>query len=69
MKKYFWLFLAILFIACNNDDDGVSLDPNNPNAIVDATVQDFMWKAMNLWYFWQQDVDNLADDRFMGDED
>ena len=28
-----------------------------------------MWKAMNLWYFWQSDVEDLADDRFTGDED
>ena len=67
MKKFFWLFFAILFIACSNDDNG--LNPNNPNGVVDATVQDFMWKAMNLWYFWQQDVADLADDRFTGDQD
>ncbi len=69
MKKILLLFLAIssLFVACNNDDDG--LEPNPNNALVDATVQDFMWKAMNLWYFWQGDVADLADNRFTGDED
>ena len=69
MKKFLWLFLAVLFIACSNDDDGVGLNPDNPNPVVDASAQDFMWKAMNLWYFWQQDVADLADDRFTSDED
>ncbi|MGB5238048.1 MAG: S41 family peptidase [Flavobacteriaceae bacterium] len=72
MKKYLWLPLALsfLFISCTKNDDGVGLDPNGPNPNnVDATTQDFMWKAMNLWYFWQQDVADLADDRFTGDAD
>ena len=69
MKKFLLLFLAItgLFFSCNNDDNG--LVPDGPSPIVDATVQDFMWKAMNLWYFWQGDVADLADNRFTGDED
>lgn len=69
MKKFLLLFVTVLLLSCNKDDDGVNLNPNNPNPVVDATVQDFMWKAMNLWYFWQQDVPDLADDRFTGDED
>ncbi|WP_291864424.1 S41 family peptidase [Maribacter sp.] len=58
MKKYFLLFLSVglLFTSCNNDDDNFA-----PDEIV---VQDFMWKAMNYWYFWQADVANLADDKF-----
>jgi C-terminal processing protease CtpA/Prc len=28
-----------------------------------------MWKAMNIWYFWQADVPDLADTRFSTDED
>jgi hypothetical protein len=28
-----------------------------------------MWKAMNIWYFWQADVPDLADSRFTSDED
>ena len=71
MKKYLLLFLAITGViwSCSKDD-GLGLDPDNPNPTnVDATVQDFMWKAMNLWYFWQGEVPDLADDRFTGDED
>ena len=67
MKKYFALFLAIGFLltSCKKDDDGLNpgtkVDPD-PNANVD--VQDFMWSAMNFWYFWQADVPNLSDDKF-----
>ena len=70
MKKIllYSLGVLLLFISCNNDDN-IGLDPNAPNPVVDATVQDFMWKAMNLWYFWQGDVDVLADNAFTGDED
>ncbi|MEN8798541.1 MAG: carboxyl-terminal protease, partial [Flavobacteriaceae bacterium] len=71
MKKYLWLPLALtfLFISCNKNDDGIGL-PNGPNPNnVDATTQDFMWKSMNLWYFWQQDVADLADNRFSSDEE
>lgn len=57
--------LLVLFLAACSTDDGPSIpgtvDPD-PNAGVQ--VQDFMWKAMNYWYFWQAEVPNLADDKF-----
>ena len=28
-----------------------------------------MWQASNYWYFWQEDVPNLADDRFANNEE
>ena len=31
-------------------------------------INDFVWKGMNLYYLWQADVPNLADDRF-GNQD
>ena len=60
MRKYLLMFLAtgLLLTACKKDDDNI---PSGPNA--DVTVQDFMWRAMNLWYFWQADVPNLADSK------
>lgn len=67
MKKYVWLFLSatILFVGCNKDDDGVG-NPGgqDPDPTADVDVQNFMWKAMNLWYFWQADVTDIADNRF-----
>lgn len=71
MKKYISLFmgLSILMAGCSNDDNGNVPDPDgpNPDPSADVDVQDFMWKAMNLWYFWQGDVADLADDRFAND--
>ncbi len=73
MKKYIALFLGtfLLVTGCSkNDDDGVDGPPGpDPDPTADVVVQDFMWKAMNIWYFWQADVPDLADDRFTGEED
>ncbi|MEP3209625.1 MAG: S41 family peptidase [Maribacter sp.] len=70
MKKILYLLLCSLVFACSKGDDGIkapgTVDPL-PNAGVD--VQDFMWKAMNFWYFWQADVPNLADDKFPNTEE
>lgn len=69
MKKYFFLFLGLsLFVSCSNDDNGIDPGPTpqpepNPDN-VDVDAQNFMWQAMNLWYFWQGEVPDLADDRF-----
>jgi C-terminal processing protease CtpA/Prc len=67
MKKYFLLFIGIatLVLACNNDDNGGIPGPGGDS----ISVQDFMWKAMNIYYFWQGDVADLADDRFTTNEE
>ena len=67
MKKLVFLLTALLMVACSKDDDSI-LDPG-PDPGGDLSVQDFMWEAMNLWYFWQGDVADLADDRFTSDAD
>lgn len=70
MKKWLFLFAGLMLVACSNDDDGIP-PPGGPDPDPDAdvVVQNFMWQAMNLWYFWQQDVPNLADDRFTTTEE
>lgn len=72
MKKFSLLFLGlfITLMSCSDDDNtiqnGDTPDPD-PTSDVDVTSQNFMWQAMNLWYFWQGDVADLADDRFSTD--
>ena len=68
MKKFLLLFMGIvsLSISCSKDDDIVG--PEGPGG-ESVSVQDFMWKAMNIWYFWQQDQADLADDRFSTNEE
>lgn len=65
LKHYAFLLmgLTVLGTSCNKDQDDL-VNPNPDPTANNLDVQDFMWKAMNLWYFWQQDVPNLADDRF-----
>lgn len=51
------LFLAFfIFQSCEDNDDVAP--PTN------LEVNDFIWKGLNLYYLWQADVPNLADDRF-----
>ncbi len=71
MKKYVALFsgLLLLFASCNNDDDGIENGETPNPTSEDVVVQNFMWQAMNLWYFWQAEVPDLADDRFANDEE
>jgi carboxyl-terminal processing protease len=51
------LFLAVFtFQSCQDNDD---LGP--PPTL---EVQNFIWKGLNQYYLWQEDVPNLSDDRF-----
>lgn len=53
------LLLVVVFtipLCCSDMDD---------NAVPSALeVKDFVWKGMNLYYLWQADVPDLADNRF-----
>ncbi len=76
MKKFLLLFLAVglvVFTSCSSDDpvvpeitdrdddgDGDG-DGDDVKLVADYPVQDFMWEAMNAFYFWQADVADLAD--------
>lgn len=62
MKKYLFIGLVAAFVvsSCTDMDDDINTD---------TIVQDFMWKAMNTYYFWQEDVPNLADTRFTSDDE
>lgn len=60
-KKLFGLLIVILlgmaFFGCDKDD---SMDvPRN------IQVQNFIWKGMNLYYYWQSTSPDLSDNRFM----
>jgi len=50
-RKYLIVILfPLLLLACDSDE-----------VQVDNEINDFVWRAMNSWYFFQADVDNLAD--------
>lgn len=71
MKKKFLFLLCIGFIviSCKKNDDESIIEqeietPNEEVVEVDIEVQNFFWQTLSLYYFWQGEVTDLADDRF-----
>lgn len=58
-----FLFLIFLLIACSGDDQDDSPIAENPNDLK-LEINDFIWKGLNLFYLYQAEVPNLADNRF-----
>lgn len=59
------LVLALLigsFQACEDMDDKIQTVPG-------LEVENFIWKGLNLYYLWQPEVSDLADDRFASQEE
>jgi len=62
MKKTF-IFAILLFIgissffACQDDLDDIEVPR-------ELKINDFIWKGLNLYYYWQADVTDLSDSRF-----
>ncbi|MFY0686773.1 MAG: hypothetical protein JXQ90_06390 [Cyclobacteriaceae bacterium] len=52
-RTFLLLMLLIGTFACNDDE---------PITIVQDPVNNFFWNSMNSWYFWQDEVQPLADD-------
>ncbi len=77
MKKYpkfllLFITMGLFLTNCSNDDTilpDVEPEQEEPKIAEDYPVQNFMWQAMNAYYFWQSDVPDLADDKFEGLED
>lgn len=65
MKKLLFLFVLLLFIGCKDDQDDVIQVQTTEN----LEVEDFVYKAMNYYYYWQKDVPNLADNKFSNDKE
>lgn len=55
------VFAAFAFYSCDDMDDSL----NVPSKL---EVQNFIWKGLNLYYLWQEDSPDLADDRFATQE-
>lgn len=68
MKKIHHLGVALLLLlawGCNDDSTPVS----PPTGTDDASAQkQFVWNAMNFWYYWQGDVRELGDNYFETDQ-
>ncbi|MDG1728635.1 MAG: S41 family peptidase [Algibacter sp.] len=56
------LILASLFLtSCFEDNDDIG--------VTGSQINDFVWKGMNLFYLYKDDVPDLANDRFSGDNE
>ncbi len=64
MRKIVCFLLIFAVFSCSKDDEIIVPNTVDPDPSAGVEVQDFMWKAMNLWYFWQESVTDLGDDRF-----
>ena len=56
--------LAFLGLISCSDDAGLEIPPPGGEANEFAEINNFVWSGLNLYYLWQGDVDDLADDRF-----
>ncbi len=56
----FLIFTSFTFQSCEDNDD-IALPVN-------LQINDFIWKGLNVYYLWQADVPNLADNRFPNQE-
>ena len=64
MRKIILLsFVLFTILSCSKDDKIVPNDGNEPDVTLNNKVNNFVWKAMNSWYNWQEDVPNLADSK------
>ena len=65
MKKSYLFILFLFILGCKEDaDDTVFVTPEE-----NLEVEDFVYKVMNLGYYWQKDVPELADDKFSNDKE
>ena len=61
-KTIFLLFGLILFLsACDKNDDCGYDDNNFQSVALNSEVNKFIWNGLNYWYYWQEDVTDLAD--------
>ena len=63
-KKYFVLFAAAaLLSSCSRDEDPAP-QPKPEAAVTPVRANDFVWKGLNSWYYWQKNVPALGDSYF-----
>ena len=57
-----FLFLTGIFfitlVSCKDEDDSIAFRE------YDFEIEDFIWEALNTYYYWQDTVPDLADNRF-----
>jgi carboxyl-terminal processing protease len=54
-----YIFLLFVLISCKDEDDNIA--PRQ----YDFEIEDFIWEGLNTYYYWQNSVPDLADNRFV----
>ena len=52
------LLVAFVFASCSKDSDSNEITTTKPDEI-----NNFVWKAMSSWYYWQPNVADLSDSK------
>lgn len=64
LKKFLVLFATTALLAsCSRDDNPTPQPQPDPN-VTPVSINDFVWKGLNSWYYWQKTVPALADNSF-----
>lgn len=71
MKRYMslWIFIILLtgLGSCSDEVDFNDTPTTPDNEYFE--INDFVWGGLNTWYLWQENVPNLADDRFASQQE
>ncbi|MXV39206.1 peptidase S41 [Flavobacteriaceae bacterium Ap0902] len=57
------LICSLILLGCNDDD----INEYEGDELY-ITVNDFIWKGLNSWYFWNTEIPALADDAFASNQ-
>jgi C-terminal processing protease CtpA/Prc len=72
MKKInaIWIILLLGSLLWGCSDGSSPTDPNSDTDNTEASAEkEFVWNAMNYWYYWQSDVPQLADNQAYFDDE
>lgn len=61
-NSFLLVLLSAIFTlsSCSRDDSDKTPNPT-PTSVTPDPINNFVWKAMNSWYYWQEKVPSLAD--------
>ena len=61
MKHLKYLIIVLFIVGCTKNK--TDIDDQIVNLQGDLEISDFVWKGMNQYYYWQESVPDLSDDR------
>lgn len=70
------IFSSLVLVGCSREDPTPEPTPTptptpEPPVVTEKPdeINDFVWKGLNSWYYWQKDVENLADSKATNTEE